>query len=531
MADILSVLRQYTIQKKEIVVKGDEVIFGEFSWPKNVKTNYVVWAAEKKDRPREYYTLECILFLLRNVHLSHPVYVRRAAAENIPVVKRPDRKDLLGYLNGEASTCASIDRSLPLELGLQRSARVKRAADEVLAEAKKPRLENEECIRLDRERLAARLEGHKEEVVQTERIRSLSEDMTVEKIAAIKAKIMAKKRATIKTDLNDALTALKPRSFVDAEVDVTREIVSRERVWRTRNTILQSTGKTFAKDIFAILQSVEDREEGRAPERRRPAPNAAPVDPTVRLKQPILAAYDRYDQERFKGKETEGFKIDTRGTYHGMPLKLLTEGASAHKTQTPAAQPVPRPLSQARPPTNQKKASQTPIIIIPAATTSLITMLNVEDLLQDFKFVSSDEKKKQGCQREHETLIQRRKEQMQPGGTVSSVTVPYKVLDQPLKLMPQDWDRVVAVFVQGPAWQFKGWPWLLPDGSPVDIFARIKAFHLKYEETRLDPNVQKWDVTVLELSHHKRHLDRLIFLRFWDTLDRYMVSHKSHLRF
>lgn len=32
-------------------------------------------------------------------------------------------------------------------------------------------------------------------------------------------------------------------------------------------------------------------------------------------------------------------------------------------------------------------------------------------------------------------------------------------------------DRVVAVFVQGPAWQFKGWPW---DGNPVDIFSRSK---------------------------------------------------------
>lgn len=43
MADVLSVLRQYNIQKKEIIAKGDEVIFGEFSWPKNVKTNYVIW--------------------------------------------------------------------------------------------------------------------------------------------------------------------------------------------------------------------------------------------------------------------------------------------------------------------------------------------------------------------------------------------------------------------------------------------------------------------------------------------------------
>ena len=74
------------------------------------------------------------------------------------------------------------------------------------------------------------------------RDRSLSEAMSVEKIAAIKAKIMAKKRSTIKTDLHDDVT-VKQRSFVDAEGAVTRDIVSRERVWRTRTTILQSTGK------------------------------------------------------------------------------------------------------------------------------------------------------------------------------------------------------------------------------------------------------------------------------------------------
>ncbi|KAH7996035.1 hypothetical protein HPB51_026427 [Rhipicephalus microplus] len=33
----------------------------------------------KDGAPREYYTLQCLLFLLRNVHLSHPVYVRQAA--------------------------------------------------------------------------------------------------------------------------------------------------------------------------------------------------------------------------------------------------------------------------------------------------------------------------------------------------------------------------------------------------------------------------------------------------------------------
>eukprot|EP00061_Rhincodon_typus_P011340 g36277.t1 len=80
--------------------------------------------------------------------------------------------------------------------------------------------------------------------------------MSVEKIAAIKAKIMAKKRSTIKTDLDDDIAALKQRSFVDSEVDVTRDIVSRERVWRTRTTILQSTGKR--KDIIE-LEKVQKR--------------------------------------------------------------------------------------------------------------------------------------------------------------------------------------------------------------------------------------------------------------------------------
>jgi len=34
---------------------------------------------------------------------------------------------------------------------------------------------------------------------------------------------------------------------------------------------------------------------------------------------------------------------------------------------------------------------------------------------------------------------------------------------------------VVAVFVQGPAWQFKGWPW---NGNPVEIFSRSTYYSL-----------------------------------------------------
>lgn len=43
MADPLSLLRQYNINKKEIIERADEVIFDEFSFPRTAKTNYVIF--------------------------------------------------------------------------------------------------------------------------------------------------------------------------------------------------------------------------------------------------------------------------------------------------------------------------------------------------------------------------------------------------------------------------------------------------------------------------------------------------------
>lgn len=76
--------------------------------------------------------------------------------------------------------------------------------------------------------------------------RSLSEAMSVEKIAAIKAKRLAKKRTTIKSnDYSDTLGVVGSdlRAILDYDVDLTKDIISRERQWRTRTTVLQSNGK------------------------------------------------------------------------------------------------------------------------------------------------------------------------------------------------------------------------------------------------------------------------------------------------
>jgi len=520
MADPLSLLRQYHIQRKTIMERDGQIIFGEFSWPKAVKTNYLIWGTGKDGSSKEYYTLECLLYLLKNVSLQHPVYVRQAVSDDIPqAVRRPDRKDLLAYLKGDTQTASSIDKSAPLEMPTQ----VKRKPEDHLENynSKRPRGMDESATQKMKNQMIEKY-GHKVDagnVITTGNIKALSDELTSDKIAEIKAKMFAKRKFRIKAGEDDAD---KGMSFADIESDRTKEILSRERQWRTRTTILQSNGKQFSKNILAILQGIKAREEGRSNKPMAP-PSATPrmgMAPPAR--QPALVQYNRYAQEQLRQADTEGFKIDTTGTYAGMTLKSVTEGNAARRPVQPTPQ-IPRPAPTPEPAQQQKggkRISRTPIIIIPAAPKSLITMFNAKDILQDHRFVSTEDKRAAGGKRDNELLIQRRKE----GG----LTVPYRVLDNPGKLTNAEWDRVVAVFVMGQAWQFKGWPW---DGSPVEIFSKIAGYHIKWDESNLEKNIANWAVTVIQLSRTRRHLDRAALMTFWEKLDKHMIKNKPHLRF
>ena len=549
MADPLTLLRQFNINKKDISEDDKYISFDAVSFLKTAKTSYIIC----RTTPKEYYTLEALLFLLKNVHLSHPIYVQRAGAAKVPVVRFPDRKDLLAFLNGDKETTQSIDKSAPLELPVQRTTSLssKRPLQEGSSEgAKKARTEDGQARYDIQEWLALKLQDKKEGAVTTEKIRKegkggLNTVMSVEKIAEIKRKIITRKRGTIKGD--DELESgmleqapMPPTAFTaipDIETDVTKDIVMRERLLRTRTSVLQSSGKVFLKNVLAILQSVKAKEGGKVAQSKPEQPPLKKEVPELAKKPVPAASYSRYDQERFGSHiDKGGFKIDTSATFHGLSLESMKEGKSQRQVTQPTANSnpnkSPRHISSAQKPSGlpQKRESKTPIIIVPAGTTSLISLMNVKDFLQDYKFASPEDKKKSGVVKESEVLLQRKKD-MVLNQQIQNVTVPLRVVDQPLKLSSNDWNRVVAVFVQGPLWQFKGWPAVLPDGSPVEILTKIKGFHVKYDDMKLDANVKKWDVEVLTVSRNRRHMDRACALKFWEILDKFMVKNKPNLRY
>lgn len=77
--------------------------------------------------------------------------------------------------------------------------------------------------------------------------RSLSEAMSIETIATIKAKRIANKRKTIKGDTEDmglaGSSSSELRGMLDYDFDATKDILNRERQWRNRTSVLQSSGK------------------------------------------------------------------------------------------------------------------------------------------------------------------------------------------------------------------------------------------------------------------------------------------------
>ena len=76
MADCLSLLRQYNIQKKEIIERDNLIIFDQLAWPKNVKTNYLIFRYFRR------YKILVIYIILYCVYLEA---LRKAAQRIITV--------------------------------------------------------------------------------------------------------------------------------------------------------------------------------------------------------------------------------------------------------------------------------------------------------------------------------------------------------------------------------------------------------------------------------------------------------------
>ncbi|CAA6658534.1 unnamed protein product [Spirodela intermedia] len=159
-----------------------------------------------------------------------------------------------------------------------------------------------------------------------------------------------------------------------------------------------------------------------------------------------------------------------------------------------------------------------PIILVPSAFQTLITIYNVKEFLEDGVFVPTDVKVRGGMAKPECVTVQKKLSR-------DRVVAAYEVRDKPSALKAEDWDRVVCVFVLGKEWQFKDWPFK----DHVEIFNKIVGFYVRFEDDSVESAkvVKQWNVKIISISKNKRHQDRAAALEVWDRLEAFMRS-RSH---
>ncbi|ONK74335.1 uncharacterized protein A4U43_C03F5180 [Asparagus officinalis] len=162
-----------------------------------------------------------------------------------------------------------------------------------------------------------------------------------------------------------------------------------------------------------------------------------------------------------------------------------------------------------------------PIILVPSASQTLITIYNVKEFLEDGVFVPSETKMKGmkvGTTKPDCVTVQKKLSR-------DRAVAAYEVRDKTVGIKPEDWDRVVAVFVLGKEWQFKDWPFK----DHVEIFNKIIGFFVRFEDDSIESAkvVKQWNVKIISISKNKRHQDRAAALEVWNRLEEFMRS-RSH---
>ncbi|XP_062212026.1 protein CDC73 homolog [Phragmites australis] len=253
-------------------------------------------------------------------------------------------------------------------------------------------------------------------------------------------------------------------------------------------------------------------------------PSPTPEDPDAGAEEPVTGAHIRLLERPFKDRNA---LLDARGRdFHAVLQNALRRHDEQRKGGGKDAAPSRHEPSAAAVALAKPKVEKSlgdgvvPIILVPSASQTLITIYNVREFLEDGVFVPSEERMRamKGGKPESVTVQKKLIRGERAGATGGSVS--FEVRDKPASLKSDDWGRVVAVFVLGKEWQFKDWPFK----DHVEIFNRVIGFYVRFEDDSVEAAkvAKQWNVKIISISKNKRHQDRTAALEVWERLEEFM---------
>ena len=153
-----------------------------------------------------------------------------------------------------------------------------------------------------------------------------------------------------------------------------------------------------------------------------------------------------------------------------------------------------------------------PIILIPSAASSVITLGNIKEFLENSKYISP------------------RNMPLSLSNDLVTIQKKFDRINRPIRFLianntrmftkPEYWDRLVAVFTTGHAWQFKNYQW----DNPQELFQHCKGYYFYFGGDEVPQHVQQWNVQRIELDRNKRFKDVNVVRLFWDSLERELLA-------
>jgi parafibromin len=238
------------------------------------------------------------------------------------------------------------------------------------------------------------------------------------------------------------------------------------------------------------------------------------IKPTVTFHPPLGFVPKLINQQDFSHvrKQAEDFitRLRNQKTPTTVPQPLATKSLP-HRPGLPQP-PTIGSATPSKPPS--KSRSKDPIILLSPSASSLLSMANIKSFLESGLFTPSSSLPGPHPQIHHVSRLL---------GTIHpSLPMRFIVVDSPEKFKPDYWDRVVAVFTTGQAWQFRGYKW----SNPVELFREVRGFYIGWEGEKVPDVVKGWGAGVrcLSVERARRFRDREVCEVIWEGIETSMRS-------
>lgn len=154
-----------------------------------------------------------------------------------------------------------------------------------------------------------------------------------------------------------------------------------------------------------------------------------------------------------------------------------------------------------------------PIILLSPSASSLIRMPNVKSFLQDGQYQSPETASSTAPNILHLQRLLPSIDNQKP--------LRFILVDSPDQFRPDYWNRVVAVFTTGQAWQFKNYKWQ----APAELFSHVMGVYVGWKGEMAPETVKGWGRGVLSVGLDKgnaRWRDREVVEEVWSAIEQRM---------